>query len=401
MTDETGPIAGLLTQVAHQDREAFGGLYRAVSARLYGVALRILGNRAEAELTLQDVFTRMWVHPAWFDPDHERGIDFLIGLTRDCAIDRRRARPDRAGPAGPEASFMKHEEEMRVTPCMQKLDGACSAALRSGYLGGLSYAELAAVTGKPEAEMRSFLHGCLSSLKDCVGAAQMHGVVPPDDDGSEDGLFAAEFVLGSLDHDARREAERRLANPAETRFRAHVSTWRARFSPLNASYVAVSAPDLTTQIEAWIFGTPARVQQTNLKRLGMAIAGGVAAVILVAAVTVIAVRDMTPAPRIYAATLDAEGQPLVFAAAWDSSSRKLEVLHTAGAKADPGKAYNLWLLGMDGKASPLLVLREEETVTLVSRIPEGAQLGVTQEATGNQPSEPSGPMLVKGQVVRL
>jgi len=78
MTDQTGPSAGLLLKIAQQDREAFRGLYRTVSAKLYGVALRILGSKAEAELTVQDLFTRIWLHAGRFNPERERGLDVRI-----------------------------------------------------------------------------------------------------------------------------------------------------------------------------------------------------------------------------------------------------------------------------------------------------------------------------------
>jgi len=306
-----------------------------------------------------------------------------------------------SGVAGPETRFMEREEGMRVTACMAKLDPGCVEALRAGYLGGLSYAELAAVTGREAEGMRPYLRACLSALMGCVGDEVMAGVALPPDDGSEDGMLAAEYVLGSLSHDERRAAELRLANPAETAFAAHVAAWRARFSPLNAAYVAVSAPDLQTSIEAGIFGTPVKVQQTNLKRMGLTMAGGVAAALAVAVVTVIAVRDMTPAPVLYAATLEANGKPLIFSAAWDAGSRKLEVLRTGGPSAEPGKAYQLWLVAPDGHVQPLLLLQGDETISLVSKIPPGAKLGVTMEPAGGVSQAPSGPMLVTGPVVRL
>lgn len=400
MTDANGPVAGLLKQIAYQDRGAFADLYRAVSAKVYGVALRILGNKPEAELTLKQVFTRLWHNAGRFDPEHERGMDFIITMTRDIAIDRRRARPEMAGVAESETRYMEREEGMRVTACMAKLDPGCVQALRAGYLGGLSYAELTAVTGR-EGDMRPYMRDCLTSLMGCVGEEEMHGVAPPADDGSDDGLLAAEFVLGALSHDERREAEQRLGNPAETGFRAHVAAWRARFSPLNAAYVAVSAPDLRTAIEGVIFGTPVSVQQTNLKRLGMAMAGGIAAVIAVAWITIVAVKDMTPAPELYAATLESRGKPLIFSAAWDSGTRRLEVLRTGGQAAGPGQAYRLWLVAPDGQTKPLLTLQGDETISLVSRLPRGAKLGVTLESAGAAPDAPSGPMLVTGQVSRL
>lgn len=403
MTDQTGPSAGLLLKIAHQDRDAFRALYRTVSAKLYGVALRILGNKAEAELTVQDLFTRIWLHAGRFNPQRERGLDFLIGMIRDSAIDRLRARgiaPHHARTA--EESFMAREEDLRHPATLAGLDPKCAQAMLAAYLGGLTYAEIGEACGKPEAEVRPILVDSLMKIAGADNFKDLPAVVVPNDDLSEDGMLAAEFVLGSLDHEDRRTAQRRLANLADTAFAMHVALWRARLAPLNAAYVAVSAPDLQTMIEARIFGTPVAVQQTNLKRLGLAMVGGVAAVVAVSALTAVAVRDTTPPPQIYAATLESHNDPLIFAAAWDPRSHKLEVLRTGGGSPEAGKDYQVWVIGSDGTPKPLVVLKGEETVILVSEIPSDAKLGVTQEARSEEMAQkPSGPMLVTGKVQRL
>ena len=67
MTDD--PIAALLTCIAAQDRAAFNEIYSSSSSKLMGVLLRILGNRAEAEDALQEIYTRVWLRAARFDAD--------------------------------------------------------------------------------------------------------------------------------------------------------------------------------------------------------------------------------------------------------------------------------------------------------------------------------------------
>lgn len=403
MTDQTGPSAGLLLKIAQQDREAFRGLYRTVSAKLYGVALRILGSKAEAELTVQDLFTRIWLHAGRFSPERERGLDFLICMTRDSAIDRRRARglvP--ADGSGAEAAFMAHESDLRHPEGLSRVEPRCAQAITAAYLGGLSHAEIAAACGKSEDEVRPLLHDAFRQIASVGDLKDLPRVVVPSDDCSEDGLLAAEFVLGSLNLEERRMAQRRQANLADTAFATHVTVWRARLAPLNAAYAAVSAPDLLILIEARIFGTPVAVQQTNLKRMGMAMFGGVAAIAVVAALTAVAVRDTTPPPELYAATLETHGDPLIFAAAWDPGSRKFEVLRTGGTAPVPGKDYQIWLLRADGAVQPLMMLKGEEAVTLISDIPRDAKLGVTLEPNGGgMAMKPSGPMLLTGKVQRL
>ena len=83
----------LVAEVAAGDRTAFDALYRATSARLFGICLRVLSDRAEAEDVLQDAFVTIWHRAAQFDPDRAGAIAWLSTIARNRAIDRLRARP--------------------------------------------------------------------------------------------------------------------------------------------------------------------------------------------------------------------------------------------------------------------------------------------------------------------
>ena len=75
------PIADLIAKCAAQDRAAFRVLYRDSSAKLMGVLLRILGERAEAEDALQEVYTRVWMRAGRYDATKGRGITWLIAIS--------------------------------------------------------------------------------------------------------------------------------------------------------------------------------------------------------------------------------------------------------------------------------------------------------------------------------
>jgi hypothetical protein len=55
-------LATLLARVAMGDRSAFRALFELARGRVFGICLRMLRNRAEAEEALQDVFVRLWQH---------------------------------------------------------------------------------------------------------------------------------------------------------------------------------------------------------------------------------------------------------------------------------------------------------------------------------------------------
>ncbi len=174
------PVAQLLVRVAAGDRAAFRALYAAAAPKLFGVALRMLGDRGEAEDVLQDTFTRAWTNAARFDPAKGRGMTWLIAIARNRAIDRLRTRPDRpaaaveeleavADPApGAEAAAVVKGDLARLEDCMKTLDPARAAAVRGAYLLGLSYQELADRHRVPLNTMRTWLRRSLIALRGCL-----------------------------------------------------------------------------------------------------------------------------------------------------------------------------------------------------------------------------------------
>ncbi|WP_225027367.1 sigma-70 family RNA polymerase sigma factor [Xinfangfangia pollutisoli] len=173
------PVAALISRCAAQDRAAFRALYSQTSAKLMGVLLRMLGQRAEAEDALQEVYTRVWLRAARFDPARGRGMTWLIAVARNHAIDRLRARPedssgtealDLAADPAPraETQLIARGEVRRISDCFATLEPARADALRGAYLQGLSYEALSARAGIPLNTMRSWLRRGLLRLKECL-----------------------------------------------------------------------------------------------------------------------------------------------------------------------------------------------------------------------------------------
>src|ERR1700756_741875 len=84
-------IAGALARIPGGDRAALQTVYRLTSAKLFGVCLRILGERADAEDVLQEVFVTVWRKAGDFDATRASPMTWLIAIARNRAIDRLRA----------------------------------------------------------------------------------------------------------------------------------------------------------------------------------------------------------------------------------------------------------------------------------------------------------------------
>src|ERR1700756_3674016 len=88
-------LESLLAQVALGSREAFDALYRSTANRLFGICLRVLAERSEAEDALQEVFTTVWRKAAQFDATKASAVTWLAMIARNKAIDRLRSQPSR------------------------------------------------------------------------------------------------------------------------------------------------------------------------------------------------------------------------------------------------------------------------------------------------------------------
>lgn len=172
-------ITKLIVRTSMGDRAAFDLLYRQTSAKLFGVCLRVLNDRSEAEEALQEVFVKIWTKADRFAVSDLSPISWLVAIARNHSIDRIRSRRpggvgvdaafDIADPApGPEAMAVAGGESERIHRCLDELEPDRAAAVRGAYLCGESYAELAERHGVPLNTMRTWLRRSLMKLRECL-----------------------------------------------------------------------------------------------------------------------------------------------------------------------------------------------------------------------------------------
>ena len=175
-------LVALLARVAAQDREAFAQLYRATSAKLYGIVLRILSRGASAEEVLQDVYVRIWERAGSFDPALASPITWMATIARNRAIDE--LRRDRAhgvqaigededfaaDPVDPLAGRERSEELQRLMACLGNLDEERRQILLLAYYRGLSRDALAQRFGRPVATIKTWLHRSIAQLRQCLAS---------------------------------------------------------------------------------------------------------------------------------------------------------------------------------------------------------------------------------------
>ena len=89
-------VAELLGRIAVRDEGSFAQLYDLLSARVFGLILRVLVNRAQCEEVLQEVFLEIWQSAASFAPNKAQGRTWVMTIAHRRAVDRVR---DRRSPA--------------------------------------------------------------------------------------------------------------------------------------------------------------------------------------------------------------------------------------------------------------------------------------------------------------
>jgi len=174
-------IAELIARTALRDRNAFRELYRRTSAKLFGVALRILKDRSEAEEALQEIYVKIWQRADRYVAGGYSPISWLVAVARNHALDILRARKpvaddieaalDIADPGlDPEAAASSGDDRNRIDGCLAQLEAQKAEAVKGAYVDGYSYEELATRFSVPLNTMRTWLRRSLLKLKECLSA---------------------------------------------------------------------------------------------------------------------------------------------------------------------------------------------------------------------------------------
>jgi RNA polymerase sigma-70 factor (ECF subfamily) len=177
---EREQLSTALAAVAEGSRGALAEVYRRTSPKLFGICIRILGERSEAEDALQEIYLNVWRKAGSFDPAKASPITWLATLARNRSIDRRRALGPRAFSPVEEALDLPDtrpdalhgleaaEEGARIATCLGELEDRQNRAIRATFYEGLTYPELAQRWAVPLGTVKSWIRRGLLRLRDCL-----------------------------------------------------------------------------------------------------------------------------------------------------------------------------------------------------------------------------------------
>lgn len=171
----------LLKAIVRQDETALAELYDRYRVILFGLLIRILNNRDEAEDVLQEVFLQVWRQAKDFDENRGRPFTWLVTLARSRGIDRLRslAARERVALAGAReaseevsdavADAFRSEQRGLVSNALAQLPEEQKQALMLAYFDGLTQSEIATKLGAPLGTVKTRMRTGLIKLRELLG----------------------------------------------------------------------------------------------------------------------------------------------------------------------------------------------------------------------------------------
>ena len=162
--------------------DGFESLVGVHADRLFSIALRVLGNRADAEEAAQDAFVRAYRALEGYEPERIRALrlrawlaTIVVNVCRNRTRVRRVATTQLAFEPGAEpAADPLARRDLRDTwaALLARLPPAQRTAIVLRHVDGLSYAEMAEALGRPEGTLKAQVHRGLAALREAILATE-------------------------------------------------------------------------------------------------------------------------------------------------------------------------------------------------------------------------------------
>ncbi|MBF4761852.1 ECF RNA polymerase sigma factor SigK [Nocardioides islandensis] len=175
-------LGGLLRSSARGDEAAFAQLYDATSSRIYGLALRVVRDPAQAQEVTQEAYLEVWKSASRFDQAKGSAISWLMTIVHRKAVDRVRsaeASSRRDTTYHDTTNQVEHDstadavetrmEARRVRSALAGLTVVQREAIALAYYGGYTHTEVASMLDLPVGTAKTRIRDGLIRLRDALG----------------------------------------------------------------------------------------------------------------------------------------------------------------------------------------------------------------------------------------
>src|SRR5262245_51395212 len=174
--DNTRTDIAILDRIVARDEHAVAELYDRHHRLLFGLILRILRERSEAEEVLQEVFVLVWTRAETYNVALGSPAAWLVRIARNRAIDRLRANNVRMRAAesaplpepqeSPEARAVLSEQQRAVAYALQSLPADQRTLIEQAYFLGLTQSELAERFNLPLGTVKTRIRTGMMALRE-------------------------------------------------------------------------------------------------------------------------------------------------------------------------------------------------------------------------------------------
>jgi RNA polymerase sigma-70 factor (ECF subfamily) len=190
-SEEQPNSATWLARAAAGDGAALAALYDRHARTVYSIALRIVGDEADAEEVVQDVFAQVWRQASRYDETRGTVEAWLVTMARTRAIDRlraRRARPDSGATRADDASIERAalmvdpgdaltaaRDAQRIRDALHELPLLQRLAIELAYFEGLTQSQIADRLEEPLGTVKTRIRLGLLKLRDALSRGTAGG----------------------------------------------------------------------------------------------------------------------------------------------------------------------------------------------------------------------------------
>lgn len=177
----------LVERLRARDQMALDTLYERYSKVVYAIALRIIGQPADAEDVVVDSFWQVWQQAESYDPTRGQLRAWIVTIARSRALDRLRvlrrsplAEAEEVNVAGreivanddPEQSAWLSQQSSIVRGALAALPHEQRQALELAYYHGLSQSEVAERLGEPLGTIKTRMRLGMMKLREQLQVLQ-------------------------------------------------------------------------------------------------------------------------------------------------------------------------------------------------------------------------------------